>query len=151
MEKAQKNPISLGFGDLQLLYFIGLIFDTYENGDLENFSAGLQMPEGVFHVVPPGGMLNLESTRGVRLEEGTHDLSGLVAGGVVCIGENRDFQIVGEPGGKLLRIALFDIFGDRDEDIIPLRPVLAVRSGAQQEREGSKDYEGQFLHPMPLL
>ena len=105
--------------DLELLYLVGFALGTHEDGDGVILPAGVEGSEGIFHVVASRGMVHLEGTRRVALEEALDDLAGLGLAGVAALAGHGDFQIVVEPGGKVVGIALRHVFADRDEDVIP--------------------------------
>ena len=60
--------------------------------------------------------------------------AGLGLGAVAGGGDDRDFQVVGEPGGKAGGIPLGYVFADGDEDVIAFVLGGEPRNGKQQER-----------------
>ena len=130
--------------DLELLDFVAVVLAGEEDGDVEDFAAGLEGAEGVFHVVLAGRVGDVEGARGVGLEEGLDDLAGLGLAGVAALAGHGDLQIVVEPGGKVVGVALHDVFADRDEDIIPRG--LGRKASAQEHGQEYCRYGEQSLH-----
>ena len=61
----------------------------------------------------------LEITRSIGLEEGLEELACLVAAAVAGTGEYRDLQIIRKPCGKLIRIAIRQVFRYGHKHLIP--------------------------------
>lgn len=89
-----------------MLYSVGRVLETDEDRDHIVFAASGQGAKRVLHVGSAGLVDYLEITRGVGLEEGLEKLACLVAAAVAGAGEDRNLQIVREPCGKLVRIAI---------------------------------------------
>jgi hypothetical protein len=104
--------------DLEMLDLVGGFVVTHEYRDDEHLTSGIQCSQGVFHVGTAGLVGNLEGTRSIGLEEGLHDLAGLITARVVGVGKDRHFKVVREPGRKPLGISLGKIFRYRVEHIV---------------------------------
>ena len=101
--------MAVDFELLDLIGPVGLRGD--ENRDDEDLAAGVQLAQGVFHVGAGGLVGDVEGTRGVGVEEGLDDLTGLGLGAVAGVGDDGDFQVVGEPGGEAGGISLGKAIG----------------------------------------
>ena len=102
-----------------MLDSVGRVLETDEDRDHEVFTAGRQCAERIFHIGSTCLMDYLEITRSIGLEEGLEELACLVAAAVACTGEYRDLQIIRKPCGKLIRIAIRQVFGYGHRDLIP--------------------------------
>ena len=134
--------------DLELLDFVAVVLAGEEDGDVEDFAAGLEGAEGVLHVGAAGRVADVEAAGSVGIEERFHDLLRLGAAGVAFLGENCYLQIVGKPCREGLGVAGCDIFADGHEDVVSAvrlgglhgfmnDGILCRKGGAQQQ--GSKD------------
>ena len=102
-----------------MLDSVGRVLETDEDCDHEVLAAGGQCAERIFHVGTAGLVDYLEITWSIGPEEGLEKLACLVAAAVTGTGEDSDLQIVSEPCGKLVGIAIRQVFGYGHKHLIP--------------------------------
>ena len=126
---------------------IGRVLETDEYRDHEMLSSGGQGAERIFHVCSSGLVDYLEITWSIGPEEGLEKLACLVAAAVAGAGEDRDLQIVCKPCGKLVGIAMCQVFRYGHKDLVP--PVLGRGVTAQENqsrRSKRRKYPKSHIH-----
>ena len=146
--------------DLELLDFVAVVLAGEEDGDVEDFAAGLEGAEGVLHVGAAGRVADVEAAGSVGIEERFHDLLRLGAAGVAFLGENCYLQIVGKPCRDGVGMALREVFAYGYEYVVVggfglrrgsckavrNRRCLAKRKHCPQKQEGSRETDSQNVH-----
>ena len=79
----EERPASVESLYLYLLYLVIAAFKTDEYSHKEHLSSRIKCPERILHIGAPRLMADFKRARSVGLEERAHDLTGLIAAGII--------------------------------------------------------------------